>query len=422
MRVENSPDRREAPVARRRVLIVSDERPGDRVAGPGLRVAQLATVLGRRCEVTVAVPRCCVAQETPASIAVEELDPRGLEGAVASHDVTISRPGLLGLRHLRALAGHGHLVVDLTIPLPVEGLPYFAQFGSEGDRRYRTAQRRLRRALMAGDRFLVASPSQRLFWLGAVLTARDVPVAVGPEEAAALVIEAPTGVEGGPAPHGDAASDGDGRTVIWGGGAWPWTDPGTLVAAVASLRSSGVPDVVLRVPGTGHPVPGVPEGGGVEALRAQGRSLGLGDALRVDEGWRTRSEMAAVLSSGAVGVSLHRYALEAAVSWRQRLLDYVAARLPVLVSEGDPLGDRIVAAGGGLAVPVGDVEACRAALHDLLRNDELRRRCRRALDALARELAPERTMADLVAYCMAPRRAPDAGRRSWHRLARTLLG
>jgi len=389
-----------------RVLVVADERPGGAAAGPGLRVQAMADLLGKEHAVTILGARGRT---------------RDVNRAIAENDVTVCRPGLLGARQLLEFRRtEKFLVVDLSIPQPVEGMCYFAPMGDEGVRRYGAAQRRLRRTLLAGDFFVAAHETQRSFWLGALLTQRDLPlsyVAADPSFANFVGL-APTGIPAEAPP--DRAPDGD--CLLWGGGPWDWLDPVLLLEALADVRAGGRTGAYVVVPGTRHPDPLVPLPRQVAELEAARERLGLpADALRMQEGWSTGAQRMSYLQKARIGVSLHRPGLEAALSWRHRILDYLWAGLPTVLTAGCPLADRVAAADAGLVVPPGDRTACARAIGTLLVDEERYERCHRAAMALAADLTSERLLEPLVAFCRAPRKAPDHGSAAWTRLVRMVI-
>ena len=78
-----------------------------------------------------------------------------------------------------------------------------------------------------------------------------------------------------------------------------------------------------------------------------------------------------------------------------------------MATGGDSFADLIEAAGAGRVVPPDDVEALRAALHDLLTDADAVASARAGSLALSHELRWARTLVPLVEFCRAPRRAPD---------------
>src|SRR5205085_4318094 len=168
------------------------------------------------------------------------------------------------------------------------------------------------------------------------------------------------------------------------------------------------PDLRLFFLGMSHPSPDVP------AMRVATEARALADRLRLtgthvffNEGWVDYESRQDYLLEADVGVSAHLDHLEAALSFRARILDYLWAGLPVVVTRGDVLADMVERRELGLTVAAGDVEAMAAALAALLDDADRRQACRANVAAVAPELTWERGLAPLVEFCRAPRRAPD---------------
>ena len=395
------------------ILVVGDERPTGQIAGSAIRVASIVRQLGKYHDVTVMTPNGSSLIEG-ASRAVP-LVPRSLEREIENHQITISRPGLLGFRHLCLFKeSNRFLVVDLVIPQPVEGLHYFSQFEADGLQLYSTAQRRLRRTLLVGDFFLSSSERQRIFWLGAALSTRSLPPSYILEDPHLnkLVALAPTGIDEASA----LSVVGDNGRLLWGGGLWDWTDPETLVRAAASLNRD---ELVVHFPGTRHPDNRVPSSRCVTIIESLARKLPV--KVELEAGWRSQEERLVYLKQAGIGVSLHRDGVESKLSWRYRILDYLWAGLPVILTSGCPLADLVEEYGAGLVIPPEDINACARAIEKLVFNEDFAKECRRAVKKLRSRLDWSKTLGSLLEYCQKPHKAPDHGSVSWYRLVRMAL-
>src|SRR5205085_1637515 len=99
--------------------------------------------------------------------------------------------------------------------------------------------------------------------------------------------------------------------------------------------------------------------------------------------------------------------VETAFSFRTRILDYLWTCLPIVATAGDTFAELIDSKGLGITVPAGDVEALEDALFRLLDDDAANAECRARLAEVMPNHAWSRVLAPLVAFCRAPRRAPD---------------
>ena len=230
-------------------------------------------------------------------------------------------------------------------------------------------------ALQTGSAFICASERQRDLWLG-VLGALgridldrfrtdpslDKLVGVVPFGLEADEPQASERVLKGVVP-GIAESD---KVLLWGGGIWNWLDPLTPIKAVAEL-SRRRPDVKLFFLGVQHPNPRVP------AMVMTTRSVELAESLGVRDthvffnfGWTPYAERVGFLLEADLGISAHFDSVETRFAFRTRLLDYFWARLPIVATGGDVLGDLVEQQGLGRTVGEGDVEGWVDAIESLL--------------------------------------------------------
>jgi glycosyltransferase involved in cell wall biosynthesis len=109
-----------------------------------------------------------------------------------------------------------------------------------------------------------------------------------------------------------------------------------------------------------------------------------------------------MLTEASCALCLAYDGIEHRLAQRTRLLDLLSAGVPFVCTQGDSLGARAVEAGAATAVPAGDFAAAARALGTLLADPAARHAQAQAGRALAAELAPERTLADAVAWLAAP--------------------
>lgn len=381
--------------------------------GPSIRNWELARLLSRRHDVTLAAP----GQPGPQNSEFKVVgwgtgSPADL---VAQHGI-VKVSGYLLNWHPR-IAEARHLVVDLYDPFPLENLHMHDKLSLA--ERYRTAvhDRDIQTNLIrAGDVFLCASERQRDFWTGWLAAAGRVnpymheldpgltrfmlvvPFGV-PDEPPKSMPPRYRGVVPGIAP--------DDLIVVWGGGIWNWFDPLTLIRAVHETRER-LPKLRLVFPATSVPSPDVPPMHMLVAARSLSDELGLtGTRVFFGSSWIPYSEHGAILLESDIGVSLHQSSVETRYSFRTRILDYLWSGLPIIATEGDSMADLVRAEKLGSVVPVGDVEAVVAALVELGSDARLRRACagrsRQAAERFRWSVAAQ----PLVDYCDAPYQAPD---------------
>jgi glycosyltransferase involved in cell wall biosynthesis len=274
----------------------------------------------------------------------------------------------------------------------------------------------LNEQLRRADYVLCASEKQRDLWLGHLAALGRVNAATYDADPSlrSLIDVVPFGVADEP-PHRTGAgirgvvpgvNEGD-RVVLWGGGIYNWFDPVTLLHAIDCLRHE-IPNVRLVFMGVRHPNPEIPEMRAAGEARAVARELGLdGTHVFFNEGWVPYSQRQNHLLDADVGVSTHRDDVEAAFSFRTRVLDYFWCRLPVVVTSGDWFGDLVTARELGLAVAPGDVEGLANALRRVLTDAAFVEQCRRNIDEVVQELRWTSVLSPLLEFCRAPHRAAD---------------
>lgn len=195
------------------------------------------------------------------------------------------------------------------------------------------------------------------------------------------------------------------KVVLWGGGLWPWLDPLTAIHAIYHLATRR-PEIKLIFPGTRHPNPDVAT---MPTRLREAKALADHDGLtgrNVFFGdWVAYPDWPNVLLESDVALTLHADSIETRLAFRSRVLDYVWTGLPVVATTGDATSDLIAQYGLGIQVRPHDAEGIAAAIEALVDEDRGVRAA--AFDQARAALNWERAVAPLLAFCRAPRRAPD---------------
>ena len=321
-----------------RVLFVSAEPVGPAMAGPAIRVVELARALAAHCEVTVAAPGPSDASVVPGDLLEAGLaDFDALLAAVREHDVVVAQrlpPQLL--RYVARLPVR--FVADLYNPQMIEVLEAGAGDAASSAR---LAWRSMLGQCAVADLVLCASEKQRDLWLGGMALSG----LLDPDRYAAdptfraFVDVVPFGLPEEPPQRDAPVMKGvwpgigeDDRVLLWAGGVWRWLDPLTPMRALERLGEPERP-VHLVFLGTGRPSldpAAVPAS--EEEARRFARDRGLEDRVHFNPGWVPYAERGAYLLEADVGVCAHHDHLEARFSFRTRVLDHFWAGLPSVVS------------------------------------------------------------------------------------------
>jgi glycosyltransferase involved in cell wall biosynthesis len=386
-----------------RVLLISQAPIGERMAAPGIRYLELAAVLGDTHDVTLAAPGGSHAPDRQLSV-YEPNRPASLRMLIDSAEVVISQS--LAPRLVRgATAGGRRWIVDLINPEPFEGLEHLRHRPPRARKAFETLRiDRLAFALQTGTAFICASSRQRDMWLGFLAASRRLvrDDYDSDPQLERLIAVVPQGVPSAPpVPPPQPALRGrrlapDARVMLWNGGVWNWLDAPTVVHALATLRArdprwSLVFQGGLDAPRGTH----VDNEAASRELRRVIDGYGFGaDVICFDGDWTPYARRGDMLLEADVGVLAHRPSLEARFAFRNRLLDFVWARRPIVCTEGDTLAHEAAQGGWGEVVAPGDSAAFADAVE-------------RVTTRGAASYAPQ---------------LDDAARRyDWHEVARPLL-
>ena len=393
-----------------RVTLISPERIRLRMAGVGVRYLEMARFLSRRHQVTLLAPNDDLPQEQGFRLDTWR------EGEFARLT-----------RDAEAVVIHGHVsnhyfaevqgiptVVDLYDPFLVENMHYAASMGEEV---FLFDHATLSRQLHRGDFFLCFTPWQRLFYLGMLAALGRVNPGNFPGDRTleGLVALVPFGVpeqdpvRGEPMLRGRVAGIGEEDRLLFYGGIYDWHDPLTALRAVELLweekagGGQGPKLVFVRNPN----LETTPQERYGEAHRWCEERDWLGSrAFFID--WIDYQRRESAYLECDLGLATFPAGLEADLSFRTRVLDWLWCGLPAVVTDGGWTGELLRGEGAGaVAQPGNPGEVARLIgelLEDTGRREELARRGRRLVD---RRFRWEQILEPLDRFCAAPRIAAD---------------
>ncbi len=401
-----------------RLVLVTHEPIAEKMAGPAIRVVEMARALADTAACVIASPYA-VTRELPAGVTGATYQfghQTSLRRIVASADAVLLQGFTLHkFPFLETL--DAPLIVDLYCPFQLENLERLRLVGAPAEERQAVAAfdlRALHQQLLRGDFFLCATDRQRDLWIGMLMALGRVAPRLYADDPdlRRLVDVVPFGVPAEPPRHSAESFRAtlplvkrDDPLIVWGGSVLEWQDPVIVVEAMARVVGR-VPHARLVFPGGAHPNPEVPPMPVLERTRARAKTLGLLDLHVVFTPWIPYDRRADYLLDAAVGVSAHRITLETRYAWRTRMLDYVWAALPIVCTSGDAFGDLVADRGLGVAVAPGDPDAMAGALVDLLTDAAHAQACRARLETLRVDLAWPRVVEPLRRFVESPRRAP----------------
>jgi glycosyltransferase involved in cell wall biosynthesis len=365
-----------------KVLIITGDPVGKKLAGPAIRAWNMATEISKKHEVTLL--SLTSVEEVESGFSTIHVSP-GDEAAFAPHEewadaIVFQGHALLVFETLQQ--SRKVVVVDIYDPMHLEQLEQGRELPrTQWENQVSDATKVLNDQLRRGDFFLCASERQRSFWLGQLAGLGR----INPQnyendpDLLGLIDIAPFGLSRVDPVHNRAALKGvhpgignDDKLILWSGGLYNWFDPHTLIKAVADLTSRR-PNVRLFFQGTKHPHPGVPEMEIVRTSRELAAELGVLDSsVFFNDSWVDFDDRQNYLLEADLGTSTHHSHIETTFSFRTRILDYMWANLPMVVTEGDHFGDLVQEEKLGFSVKAGDVQGLSLALEAALFDEDLR--------------------------------------------------
>lgn len=400
-----------------KVVVVTGDPIGAKMAGPAIRAWQIATALSVDNAVALVTLTGHDGVDAPFRIAHV---PAGRDALFRPWekwaDVIIFQGHAMDVFPSLA-SSEKILVADIYDPMHLEQLEQAKLLPqSEWVERVASATSSLNDQLERADFMVCASEVQRNLYLGQLAGLGRLSPANYEEsnDFRRLIDVVPFGIESEPPVHRkdvlrgvrEGFADAD-RILIWSGGLYDWFDPLTLIEAVAVVAGTH-PEVKLFFQGTKHPHPGVPEMAIVTAARDRARDLDvLNKHVFFNDSWIEYSERANYLLEADVGVSTHFRHIETQFSFRTRILDYLWAELPMVVTEGDYFADLIQRMELGVVVPPSDVDALAAALKKALFDDDFRGVTKVRIHEARRAFYWESVLAPLVSFVANAAVSPD---------------
>src|SRR3989344_4644975 len=362
----------------KKITLVSNDKVGTVMAGPGIRYFNLAIALAKHFAVTLFVPDSC--DLTNSNFKIKVYNSRHSSTSIArqlgSPDYIIAQslnPFLLRKVKQKKI----RYIADLYDPQTIEILEqakydtksqqnnlfdfiYYTQalqiFAADCILCSSEKQKDLYIGMMAGQRVINPnlyrqSPDfQKYIQLVPFGLSTDKPVAKNPD----LVSNKFPQIK-----------DAD-KIIFWGGGIWNWFDPLSAIKAVENI-SKKRPDVKLVFLGVTHPNPKIDKMKIVEEAVEYCHKRDLLDKfVFFNFGWTPYEERVDYLLRSSIGISTHLDNLETRFSFRTRILDYLWAELPIITTKGDSMADLVEIKNLGRVVDYRDISAIENSILDLL--------------------------------------------------------
>lgn len=359
-----------------KVLVITGDPLGKKIAGPAIRALKIAETLAVESDVRlVSLQEVSLRADDFEILSVQIGDEKAMREHERWAEIIIFQGSAMSV--FRCIRDSKKIiVVDIYDPMHLENLEQGKQLDlSQWNRQVEGATCVLNQQLKRGDFFICASELQRQFYLGqlAALGRLNPATYQDDPEFRGLLDVVPFGLSNRAPEHKKQVVKGvyknvssDDKLILWSGGLYDWFDPKTLIIAVSNL-SKRHPNVRLLFMGTAHPHPDVPEMRTVTESRELARDLGvLNSHVFFNESWVEFDDRENYLLEADLGVSTHHSHVETQFAFRTRILDYLWAELPIVVTEGDFFAELVRSQGLGLVVDAEDAVQLEGALEKML--------------------------------------------------------
>ncbi len=397
----------------KKILIISHDRIGAQMAGPGIRYHYMAEILSKAgFDVTMGFfsPEYMPEESFERSYDVESVNVHHFEEAFAKADAVVAlwvSEAIIDFCNAQGII----LVFDIYAPVPVESLAvkiFAQQLPSENDEFVHEASiKDYRNFLANGDAFLYSNRRQLDFWLGFIFGAGlTSPKQYLHRNAFNQFIKAPMGIDTRSQPKvhkslykgvvkGIAVDD---IVMVWSGGIYDWYDGVILMEAMRLVRTMDK-RIKMVFPAIVHPNKNTPKWKETVDTQAKADELGLtGKNVFFFHKWINYYDRGSFLADADIAVYTHKLSIESEFSHRTRVIDsHIMFCLPTIATEGDHFADIIAESNLGRVVPPGNKEALANAIVDLAKKHNLHE-ARKNLEHIRPQYDWQETLAPLVQY------------------------
>lgn len=401
------------------LLIITHEKIGKKMAGPGIRAWEMAQALSITLDVILATPFPS-ARDGKFRIAQyhSEKDFADLATLIDAADVVLAMgPVINQIPQLQSLGKP--LIVDLYDPFELEKLARLDNENADETQQFTsdiTSIQTLNTQNLAGDFFICANERQRDFWLGTLLASGRVNAVTYAQDATMrrLIDVVPFGIPADP-PQSKAVLKGihphiakEDKLLLWNGGLWQWFDPILLLNALAEIIKHHSNVKLYFAAGVHFDPQIVPEMPITQKTIAYAEKLGLLNTHVFFGDWIPYDERGAYLLEADAVVSIHRPGIETHFSSRTRIYDCIWAGVPVITTGGDPISDMVMQHSLGQVVSPDDVSALIEAIEAILFEPDKRSHIQQYARQLHPKLYWSEAVKPIVQFVKHAQFSPDA--------------
>lgn len=407
----------------KKILVISHDKVGASMAGPGIRYHKIAANLSKNHDVTLAVFNPSYIENIgEVSYKAIDIHVQKFQEEFAKYDAIIA---LWLSDEMIEFAKSKNIVVifDLYAPVPVEDLVqrvFGKRIDTTSDYDYTQMLRNYRHFVKNGDFLLTSNEQQRDFWMGYTFSAEK----TSPSLQATRPIDSylgicPMGIDLAeikgikvkdlltPRIPGLAKND---FVIVWTGGIWDWFDAITPIKAIENVvKKHGKKNVKFIFLGTKHPNDDVPAMAETEIARSYAKKSDLLEKnVFFLDGWLPYADRIHYLGRADIALYAHKPSIESRFSHRTRVLDHILMCLPTIATKGDYFSDYINDHNLGISVDPFDDEAMSKAIIEIMDNQGLQKTYKDNIKKIQKNFTWEATLEGLNEFITGPHFKPSA--------------
>lgn len=393
-----------------RVLIISNDIIGLKMAGCGLRPYEIAGYLADFHNVTLAAPNHPVIDKGDFNL-VDSRNVFLLKRIVKQSDVIITQGAVLyDFPFIKAASAA--IAVEIYTPFILEGLESAAG-NVIRDYQHNLALRIIIDQILSGDYFICANERQRDFILGmlCVLNRINPYNYVDDKTFYGLIDIVPFGLPSQTPIHTKNVLKGayknikkSDKLILWLGGIWDWLDPITAIEAMDKICRCNA-DIKLIFLGTSHPTQSITQA--CQKAINFSKKIGLYDKNVFFEEWIPYEARADYLMEADIGIITHPDHIETRFSHRSRVADYIWCNLPIIATKGGSMSDLIAKENLGITVDYNDADSLAYAIQNLLNDKQFYGQCKENLKTISLKFKWDKVLEPLNRFCGRPKKSAD---------------
>jgi glycosyltransferase involved in cell wall biosynthesis len=401
----------------KKILILNNNFFGDRLAGISIRFYEIARALSGDFQVTLALSNIDEYKtQSSAGFSIEPFKTeRDIINLMKRHEVVFTRG--LNIINSNKLVKHDiPMIFDLLCPFFFENMEADKDSAKNFNSSLKDNIDLIDKLASRGDFFVCANENQRSFWLDALYRQNRINVDLYRKDPSLnnLIDIVPFGLPPEKPLHTKNVMKGavkgigsNDKVVTWFGGLWDWLDPLSPICAIENLCKKRN-DIKLVFIGIKHPDPRTKPHEIYSRVMAKINSTGLLNKNIFMIDWVPYETRADYLLECDIGIVTHRETLETKFSWRTRVLDYIWAGLPIILTKGDPMSLIVEKNGLGMTVGYESAADIEAAIEKILDDNELIEQIKANLYLISKEYTWNNVVRPIKRFCEDPRRTSKA--------------